>query len=206
MTGKPLSYRTARFISTLCVPPSFTIVIFSWLAVTLEHELWQKLLVIGVALTFGFAFQIVMFFYFRNKGMIADMDASVKEERTLPFFVAVLIYTLGLIVLFLAKADPVIISFWFCYISNTLIVIGINKYWKISAHALGAAGPFGVVMYMTGTLGLLFLIIIFIIGWARIKLKMHTLAQVIAGAVVGFSLTYLQIYLIVNFLKQQGGF
>ncbi|MGE5430504.1 MAG: hypothetical protein ACM3QX_05480 [Syntrophomonadaceae bacterium] len=206
MTDKPLSYRTARFISTLCVPPSFTIIIFTWLAIALEHELRQKLLVIGVALTFGFVFQIVMFFYFRKRGMIADMDASVKEERTIPFFVAILIYTLGLIVLFLAKTDPVIISFWFCYISNTLLVIGINKFWKISAHALGASGPFGVIMYMAGTGGLLFLVIIFIIGWARIKLKMHTLAQVAAGAVVGFTLTYIQIYLLVNLLKRHGSF
>lgn len=189
----------------MCVPPSFTIIIFSWLALTLENTLWQKLLVIGVALTFGFAFQIIMFFYFRRKGMIADEDASVKEERTVPFFVAVLIYTLGLLVLYFAKADPVIISFWFCYISNTLLVIGINKFWKISAHALGAAGPFGVIMYMAGTGGLLFLIVIFIIGWARIKLRMHTPAQVAAGAVAGFALTYIQIYLIVNFLKQHGG-
>ncbi|MGE5438627.1 MAG: hypothetical protein ACM3UR_02145 [Bacteroidota bacterium] len=206
MTDETLSYRTARFISTLCVPPSFTIIIFSWLALTLEHEVWQKLLVIGVALTFGFTFQIMMFFYFHKRGMIADMDASVKEERTVPFLVAIGIYTLGLIVLFMAKADPVIISFWFCYISNTLLVIGINKFWKISAHALGAAGPFGVVMYMAGTGGLLFLIVILIIGWARIKLKMHTPAQVIAGVVVGFTFTYLQIWLIVNFLKQHGSF
>jgi membrane-associated phospholipid phosphatase len=206
LTDKPFSYRTARFISTLFVPPSFTIIIFTWLALRLEYELWQRILVIGVALTFGFAFQILMFFHFKNKGMIADMDASVKEERTVPFFVAILIYAMGLLVLLLTKMDPVIISFWFCYISNTLIVIWINKYWKISAHALGASGPFGVLVYMAGTGSLLFLVVIVLIGWARIKLKMHTFAQVAAGTIAGFALTYFQIIFIVKMLKEQGWF
>ncbi|MGE5400804.1 MAG: hypothetical protein ACM3S2_10395 [Ignavibacteriales bacterium] len=150
MEERTFSHKAARIISTIMVPPSFTILIFIYFAFSLETSTRNIFLVIAVALSFGFLFQILMFFFFRRRGMIADMDASVKEERTLPFFVAVVIYLCGLIVLIQGKVNPLTVSFWFCYISNTLIVIFINRHWKISAHALGAAGPLGALAYMLG--------------------------------------------------------
>jgi len=74
----------------------------------------------------------------------------------------------------------------------------INKIWKISAHTMGASGPFAALCFAAGWQSLLFLPLIVLIGWGRIFRKVHTLAQVTAGALVGFISTYLQMYFIVN--------
>jgi membrane-associated phospholipid phosphatase len=110
-------------------------------------------------------------------------------------------YLIGLSILIVFQVNIISIAFWFCYISNTLITILINKHWKISAHAMGAAGPLAAVTYAFGPIGLLFIVIVFLVGWSRIKLKVHNLTQVIAGVLLAFISTYLQIYFIVRFFE-----
>ncbi len=194
--NKNIYLKAARIISTLFVPPSFTIIIFTFFAFRLEANLTQKLADILTAFIFGFTLQIILFVILRNKGLIVDIDASVKEERTAPFLISVFFYIIGLFVLIGNHVTVISEAFWFCYISNTLIIIAINKKWKISAHAAGAAGPLAAVTFVLGPVGLLFLILFAIIGWARVKLRCHTIMQVLAGGILGFFSTYIQIYLI----------
>lgn len=91
------------------------------------------------------------------------------------------------------------IAFWFCYISNTLITIFINRSWKISAHAMGAAGPFAAIAFVFGWLGLMMLPIVILVGWTRIELKCHTISQVVAGILLAFIAVYLQMFLITKY-------
>ena len=194
------SAKIARIISILFVPPSFTILVFAYFAIVLETYYINKIILLSVALTFGFAFHIIFFFYLRRKGALADSDASIKEERSLPYLVAILFYVLGLIILIKCRINIISIAFWFCYISNTFVIFVINRKWKISAHSMGAGGPLAAITYVLGLPGLIFTFILLLVGWARIKLKLHTASQVIAGALFGFISTYLQMYLIIHYL------
>lgn len=192
------SNSAARLVSTLFVPPSFTILIFTFFAFYLETELAKIASTLVVAYSLGFAAPITLFFILRKKHLIVDSDASLKEERTLPFLIAVLFYLAGLIILILFQVSMISIAFWFCYISNTIITIFINKYWKISAHAMGAAGPFAALTFLFGLNAIYFLLFVLLVGWSRIKLKCHTITQVAAGICLAFISTYVQIHFIVN--------
>jgi membrane-associated phospholipid phosphatase len=192
--------RLARIISTLFVPPSFTIIVFTIFAFVLESDSLKRVITILVAFLFGFTAQIILFLLFRRKGKIIDLDASVKEERTTPFLISVGFYLAGLVILIIFRVHIISIAFWFCYISNTLVTILINKHWKISAHAMGAAGPLAAVTYVFGPIGLLFSLIVFLVGWSRIQLKVHNFAQVSAGILLAFTSTFLQIFVIVNWI------
>jgi len=198
---KALSYKIARIISTIFVPPSFTIIIFIYFALTQEQELNKKIITILTALFFGFALPVILFLFFRNKGKLIDLDASIKEERTVPFLISVVFYALGILILIAAKVNILSIAFWFCYISNTIIVVLINKYWKISVHTIGASGALSALIYVTGLAGVFFSIIVFLVGWSRIKLKCHNIYQVTAGIVFGFVSTYLQLFLILKWFN-----
>lgn len=189
----------ARFISILFVPPSFTILIFTFFAVVSEHTFLSKAVLIETALTFGFFFHIFFFFYLRRKGSLTDSEASIKEERSLPYLVAVLFYIIGFLILIFFKINIISIAFWFCYISNTFFIFLINRKWKISAHLMGAGGPLAAITFYLGPTGLLFSIILLLIGWARVRLNLHTISQVIAGALLGFFSTYIQMFLIVHY-------
>ncbi len=188
----------ARFISILLVPPSFTVIVFTVFAFTLETETIKIIVTILTAIIFGFISPIILFFILRKKGKLKDIDASVKEERTFPFFIAVLFYSGGLAVMIFFQVNLISIAFWFCYISNTLLTILINKYWKISAHSMGSAGALAALFYVFGLPVLLFSLLVLVLGWARIYLKMHTLGQIAAGIILAFVSVYLQITIIVN--------
>ena len=193
------SHKLARIISTVFVPPSFTIIIFTIFASTLESEPIQQVATILNALIFGFVSPIVLFLILRKNGKLADQDASIKEERTIPFLIAIVFYLIGLWVLIKYDLNIISIAFWFCYISNTLITIFINKYWKISVHAMGAAGPFTALVFTFGWISLLMLPFVILVGWSRIELKCHTISQVIAGILLAFFSVYLQMFFITNY-------
>ncbi|MCH7769600.1 MAG: PAP2 family protein [Bacteroidetes bacterium] len=191
--------KLARIISTIFVPPSFIIIIFTLFAFHLETEPEQRYITILVALIFGFISPIVLFLHYRNKGKIIDLDASIKEERTVPMSISVIFFIVGLLLLIAFNVNIVSIAFWFCYISNTLITIIINKNWKISAHTMGAAGPLAALTFLFGTIALVFLVVVVLVGWSRIQLKCHSIGEVIAGGIFAFISTYIQIYLIVSY-------
>jgi len=66
---------------------------------------------------------------------------------------------------------------------------------------MGAAGPLAAITYTFGLVALIFSIIILLVGWSRMKLKVHNIAQVTAGIILAFISTYLQIYFIVKWFK-----
>ena len=196
--NKSISYKAARIISTIFVPPSFTLTTFIYFALTLETEPGKKIITITTALIFGFLLHIFLFVYFKKQGRLIDLDATIKEERTIPFLISILIYCMGFAVLMFDNINIISIAFWFCYISDTLIVVFINKYWKISVHSMGASGSLAALIFVAGPIGSLLIIIVALVGWSRIKLKCHNLYQVLAGILLGFFSSYLQIFFIVK--------
>jgi membrane-associated phospholipid phosphatase len=116
---------------------------------------------------------------------IADLDMSRREEREHVFGAFVVFYLAGTVVLWLLHAPPMIVASMAGYAASALVVQFITRYWKISTHALGITAPLVVLLILYGREPLPFLVLIPLVGWARVYLKSHTLAQVIAGSALG---------------------
>jgi membrane-associated phospholipid phosphatase len=72
-------------------------------------------------------------------------------------------------------------ALWF----QTVAMFTITLWWKISLHAAAAAGAATMAWALLGT-GLPFLLTVPLIAWSRIRLRRHTLAQTVLGALLGF--------------------
>jgi len=188
--------KLARIISILFVPPAFTIVTFTIFAFLLEDDSQKQIAVILIAFVFGLVAPIVLFIVFRKSGKLTDQDALIKEERTTPFFIATGFYTIGFVLLIIFEVNIISIAFWFCYITNTLLTILINRIEKISAHTMGASGIMAALTFVFGPAALLLMILVTIIGWARIRLECHSFIQVVLGFFFAFISTYLQIFIL----------
>lgn len=191
--------KLARIISTLFVPPSFSLIVFVLFAIYIETSTLNSILLLIITTLFGFVAPIIMFVILRKKKLVSDQDALIKEQRTLPFLIAIIFYLIGLVLLIYAQLSLISVSFWFCFISNTLLTIFINKFWKISIHSMGASGAFAAVLFSFGLNFLPFLILVILVAWSRIKLKCHTLNQVLAGTLLSFISVYLQMYFITKY-------
>ncbi|NWF90962.1 MAG: hypothetical protein HXY50_16065 [Ignavibacteriaceae bacterium] len=191
--------KAARVISTIFIPPTLTLASFIFLAFTFENDFKLRIVTVAVALLFGAILQIASFVFFYKSKMINDIDVKQKFERTIPFYVSLIIFIIGFIVLLTFKVNVISIAFWFCYISNTILVVLINKYIKLSIHAMGVSGPLALLVLLKSIFGFYLVLILILVGWSRIKLKVHTFAEVLTGTILGFVSVYLQLLI---FLKE----
>ncbi len=57
--------------------------------------------------------------------------------------------------------------------------------WKISIHCAVAGGSVTILALFYGPLVLAGLVLVGLLGWARVTMEDHTVAQVVAGSVLG---------------------
>ena len=193
LNTKSFSSKIARIISTVFIPPVNLLYLFFYLSIHFEVESFKSITVVLTAFIFGFVMPVSLFFYLRRKNQISNVDTDIKEERQLPYLFSTLFAIISALILIYFDTSKISILAWISYTINTLILILINKYWKISAHAIGVAVPWAIILYTNPALFPIFMMIFLFVGWARIKLKVHTFAQVIAGSLFGFCFTLLEI-------------
>ena len=121
------------------------------------------------------------------------MDIVSRKQRINPLVVGTLMYFMGFIVYKILGAPAIVTGLMFCFATNTLLVVMVTHFWKISIHSMGISGPIMALHIMYGGIILWAYPLIFIVALSRYILKRHTIPQIIAGIAVGLLLTYLQI-------------
>ncbi len=116
---------------------------------------------------------------------ITDLDMSVRGERERVFGAFVVSYGAGTLTLYLMHAPALMTATLAGYTAASLIVQYITRYSKISTHALGVTAPLIVLVYLYGVQPLPFFVLIPLVGWSRVWLRAHTIAQVVAGTALG---------------------
>jgi membrane-associated phospholipid phosphatase len=181
-------------ISPLLVPIVTTII----LLVLVDADVMEAL----AALSFvGFSFCLVPLAdigWMLQRGSAQSLDLPDRRNRTEPLSITILAGSIGLF--FYLRSDNLLDTVAILaatYVANLALVLVINLFWKISVHAVAVAGMLSVVLYMLGptlgfatlseaTLVLVLAVAVPFVGWARLRLRMHTLEQVVAGAALGF--------------------
>ena len=131
----------------------------------------------------------------RSEGL--DYDIPEKRARARPFEIAILSYLAGFTTLVTIGAPVMLSGLMLAYLINTCAMFLITLVWKISVHAAGVTGPLSFLVFKLGLLwGFLYLLVI-PVGLIRIRLRQHTLLQVLAGAVLSAALTWAQIIFLV---------
>lgn len=179
------SNKFARIISYLFIPPLMNFFIFVFLALHLQLEQRFLSAAILISFLFGLAIPVIYFVILRSRGKIDDNDAQVKEQRTNPYLFGILLTLAAILLSAIFVSNKIITIAWITYLVCSMILILVNKYWKISAHAMGAAIPLGIMLFYSNLLSLGLVVILILVGWSRIKLKMHNLSQVLAGGFLG---------------------
>ena len=172
----------ARILSTIFNPFLTALALFvilSHILARTTEEFWWMLFVSTFFTSIG---PMLFIFFLYATDRISDLDMSVREEREKVFGVFVVFYLLGTVTLWLLHMPALLIATMAGYTLSTIIVQYITRYWKISTHALGITAPLVALCLLYGVQPVPFLPLIPAVCWARVYLKAHTVAQVIAGA------------------------
>jgi hypothetical protein len=157
-----------------------------------------------------------------RRGIAESLEVRSREMRTRPFVVGILSYAVGLVVLALTvrTALPLIVALAALMPINTAVMTLINLQWKISIHSAGLASFCSallfVAVYVTPDLWtglppewealltvasvMTLLPLVPVLMWARVRVGAHTTRQVLAGAVYGLVVPFLELYAIVFWL------
>ena len=127
-----------------------------------------------------------------RRGHITDIHIKVRRQRIVPFIVTIICAGLAAGLLALLNAPPLVTFFALFTMLEIIIMLAVTTVWQISIHALGIVGAVVAIGAMYGTtIGLLFSPLIPIVCAARVVLHRHTIPQVIAGGIVGGTMTAL---------------
>jgi len=122
-----------------------------------------------------------------RRGGISDWHISDRRQRLKPSILAAAsIGSLVPLAVIISLGGP--IELLAVYVTGLVLVVlslVITSVWKISQHALSIATSTTALCALIGTLAVPLLLLIPLIAWARVRLKAHTVLQVLAGAGMG---------------------
>jgi membrane-associated phospholipid phosphatase len=126
--------------------------------------------------------------YYARKGTI-DIDISDRTKRPKFFALSLVGYSLGAVSFGLLHSIPMMVLS-IAYVFVTLSVTVISFFWKVSVHTTGIAGPVTGLTYVFGCRAVPMYLLLLPVGWARLRLKAHTIMQLVAGIAVAFIVTF----------------
>lgn len=128
-----------------------------------------------------------------RKKTFSDWDVSTRAQRPILFTFLIIVGLLYLTGLYIFKAPYILFVVIAGMILGVMLVSVINKKIKASIHvATISALALGIALGYGGYF-ILFLLLIPLLSWARIRANRHTLQETIAGAAIG-SFLILMIY------------
>ena len=182
-------YKVAKLVSNIFHPMTLSSVAFLWLIIASNQSTQQKLLLFATVSFFSSIVPILFIYTQRDW-----IDTDERVQRFLPFIVGIVSYFAGFLVLIAIDAPTIIQALMFCYATNTLLVLIITVWWKVSVHTTAAGGPLVALTYSFGTWVFPFYLIVPLVGLSRLIMKKHTLLQVIMGMLIGIIGTAVQVH------------
>lgn len=145
-------------------------------------------------LLFGTVIPCLYICFLYKKKEINDMHIPEKEDRIKPLFVACISYIICFIILYVLEGPLFLKSIFAVIIVSTVILTIITYFWKICLHTSGITFMVITFCILFGKWMLLMIPLIPIIGWARVRIKKHTVSQVILGTGISTIITFLIYY------------
>ena len=175
----------ARWCSDVGSPPVFTV-----LALALTASAGNATLGSVVAWSLGLsllvaAVPLVYVMWLVQRGKVTDIHLPHRRERTGPIAVTLLTLVGAVAAVHALDAPELLQRFVAVCLAQSLLLGIVTLWWKISFHAAATALFVGTTLAVFGAVAAPALLLIPLIGWARLALHRHTLAQVVAGGSVG---------------------
>jgi len=138
----------------------------------------------GVYVSIAILTPLLYLVWLVRRGQVTDLDVQLRRQRIGPLVFTSVCAGVAWLVLVLGAAPSLMVTLGSAVLLEMVVIFAITLCWKISVHSAAAAGVSTLVWSLLGT-PLPLLIAVPLIAWSRVRLGRHTLAQTIAGALLG---------------------
>jgi hypothetical protein len=175
----------ARLVTEVLAPAPTVAVLVALVA-------WQSTPTAAEAVTWGaiavlFVSAMPFLYIVRGvrRGGLTDHHVGVRQQRTVPLLVVGASMLAGMIVLAILGAPRDLIALVAAVAVGLASSLLVTLAWKISIHAAMVAGAVTILVLVFGPVALLAVPLVPLVCWARVSVRDHTVAQTLAGAVLG---------------------
>jgi len=120
-----------------------------------------------------------------RRGRWSDRNVGARGPRLLVLAFITASVATGLILLLVLGAPRLLTGYLAFMLASVAVLAAITTMWKISIHCAVASGSVAILALLFGPLALTGYALVALLGWSRVAVKDHTVAQVVAGAVLG---------------------
>ena len=118
-------------------------------------------------------------------GKVTDHHVSDRHQRAPVLLMALACVMAGLMVLAAVGSPRSVVVMVLGIVAGIVMLAAVSPFWKISGHAAAVSSAAAIFVLMLGPAWLPLLVLIPAVGWSRVVLRAHTLAQVVAGSLFG---------------------
>jgi len=122
-------------------------------------------------------------------GQVRDVHISSREDRLKPFIFSLSCAVAGLAALYVAGAPGMVLAVAWTVVALGATITAVTAVWKISLHAAGITSIAAMLYFIFGAAAAPALLLVPVVGWARLTLRKHTPAQLAAGILVAIVAT-----------------
>ena len=184
--ARPLSgHVVARGVSEVFSPLLVNAVLLFVIALHRAPSLVVGLKWAAIAITFVTLIPQAIIVLGVRRNRLSDRHVRVRAQRPVLIVLALLSIVVGLGILAALHASRELLALLAAMLVGLVVTLLVTLFWKVSLHTSTFAGAVTILVIAFGPVFALLYPLIVLIGWARVELGDHSLAQVIAGMVLG---------------------
>lgn len=120
-----------------------------------------------------------------RRGRWSDRNVGARRPRLMVLAFITGSVAAGLILLAAAGAPRLLTGYLAFMLASVAVLALVTVVWKISIHCAVASGSVAILALTLGPLALGGYALVALLGWSRVAVKDHSVAQVVAGTVLG---------------------
>ncbi len=120
-----------------------------------------------------------------RSGRWSDRNVGARRPRLLVLAFITASVAAGLILLVVLGAPRLLTGYLAFMLASVAVLAAITAVWKISIHCAVACGSVTILALSLGPLVLAGYALVALLGWSRVAVQDHSVAQVVAGSVLG---------------------
>lgn len=184
--------RAADLISAVVDPSVVVVLVLLIIALRVSDSAGAGLKWFALTTAFVAGLPLLALAVFVRKGWVHDRHVVVRSQRHRLHVVAILSVALGLLALWAASAPHRLLVAVLAMLADFIVVALSSLVSKVSGHTTTISGAASLLaVYWTPWTLLVTAPLVLAVAWARIRAGRHSVAQVLAGAVLGAGVTLL---------------
>jgi membrane-associated phospholipid phosphatase len=139
----------------------------------------------AVAAFFTCVLPFAILLWLVRSGRVVDHHVSERSQRAPVLAMSLVCVLAGLAVVALIGAPASVLAMTVAIVVGIAFLAVTSLWWKVSGHASAVATAAVTAVILLGPSWWPVLLVVPLVGWARVSLGAHTIAQVVAGALMG---------------------